>query len=166
MPPISGKQRRRILQKTNHRCWYCGCPLVKGQPWGEYAAGRQSIDHLTPISRGGSDDDDNLVAACSLCNGRKGTRTLEEFRSHVTPACKAARLLDEADYLIRQVDIMGFFIENPFREGLNAAINYLARLPLISFYGERFPNEKEIQGKQGFYPQQSTGPEDMSGTSN
>lgn len=33
-----------------------------------------SVDHVIPTSRGGSDDDSNLVACCWPCNRRKGNR--------------------------------------------------------------------------------------------
>jgi 5-methylcytosine-specific restriction endonuclease McrA len=41
---------------------------------------RLTVDHLTPLSRGGSHTIDNLVPACRPCNSSKGTRTLSEFR--------------------------------------------------------------------------------------
>jgi 5-methylcytosine-specific restriction endonuclease McrA len=37
------------------------------------------IDHLYPVSRGGSDDIGNLVLACSNCNKAKGAMTSTEF---------------------------------------------------------------------------------------
>lgn len=33
------------------------------------------IDHVTPISRGGSDTEDNLCLACELCNQYKWAKT-------------------------------------------------------------------------------------------
>jgi 5-methylcytosine-specific restriction endonuclease McrA len=38
-----------------------------------------TIDHIVPISRGGSNWPDNIWCACSLCNARKGTRTILEW---------------------------------------------------------------------------------------
>lgn len=38
-----------------------------------------TIDHLTPLSRGGTNNIDNLVAACRSCNSRKGAKTMYEF---------------------------------------------------------------------------------------
>ena len=37
-----------------------------------------TIDHVMPKSRGGPDTWENLVAACTPCNNRKGNRTPEE----------------------------------------------------------------------------------------
>ena len=33
-----------------------------------------SIDHILPLSRGGTDDLDNLQFLCRSCNSKKGTR--------------------------------------------------------------------------------------------
>jgi hypothetical protein len=45
---------------------------------------RESLtrDHLIPLSRGGSNDWTNVVAACSPCNTRKGNRLPEEIGMH------------------------------------------------------------------------------------
>ena len=58
--------RRNLLRRDAHTCQYCG------------AAERLTLDHVLPRSRGGTDAWDNLVAACTRCNSRKGNRTPEE----------------------------------------------------------------------------------------
>lgn len=40
-----------------------------------------AADHAVPKSRGGSDDLDNLIPACWICNCGKGGKTVEEYRS-------------------------------------------------------------------------------------
>lgn len=52
---------KRILKRDNYICHYCG----------EKA---NSVDHIVPVSRGGTDDEDNLVSCCRSCNSRKGTK--------------------------------------------------------------------------------------------
>lgn len=37
------------------------------------------IEHLIPLSRGGTNHVDNLRPACRSCNSKKGTKTLEEY---------------------------------------------------------------------------------------
>lgn len=49
------------------KCAYCS------------ADGAEQIDHVQPVSRGGSDAIGNLVLACASCNKSKGARTAEEF---------------------------------------------------------------------------------------
>ncbi|MEM1055926.1 MAG: HNH endonuclease [Bacteroidota bacterium] len=58
--------RRNVLRRDGHRCQYCG------------STERLTIDHVMPRSRGGKDAWDNLVAACTPCNNKKGNRTPEE----------------------------------------------------------------------------------------
>lgn len=58
--------RKNILRRDRFRCQYCG------------SRDRLTIDHVMPKSRGGRDRWDNLVAACTPCNNRKGNRTPDE----------------------------------------------------------------------------------------
>ena len=58
---VSPRVRRRVRQQARNRCGYClasqyllNCPL--------------ELDHLIPPGHGGSDDEENLWLACSLCN--------------------------------------------------------------------------------------------------
>lgn len=66
MPKDWPATRRRIIARDQHRCQLRleGC---KGKA--------TSVDHLRPVSKGGTDDDSNLVACCWHCNQRKGNRT-------------------------------------------------------------------------------------------
>ena len=38
-----------------------------------------TLDHLTPLSRGGPHTQDNLAVACRSCNSSKGTKPLEDW---------------------------------------------------------------------------------------
>jgi 5-methylcytosine-specific restriction endonuclease McrA len=61
--------RTAILARDGYTCQYCGLPLP---------AGRLTIDHVLPQSRGGAWAWANLVAACAACNTAKANRTPEE----------------------------------------------------------------------------------------
>jgi hypothetical protein len=65
---ISESLRARIRQQAGDRCGYCRSPQ-------RYILGTLEIDHIVPVARGGSDDEDNLWLACRLCNAFKGTQT-------------------------------------------------------------------------------------------
>ena len=52
-------KRQRIFELDQFECVYCG------------RNGQLTLDHLLPRSKGGSDDDTNLVTACLTCNLRK-----------------------------------------------------------------------------------------------
>lgn len=43
--------------------------------------GWPEADHVHPKSKGGSDDIENRVLACSTCNQRKGSRTIAEWQA-------------------------------------------------------------------------------------
>lgn len=59
--------RRALFARDGWRCVYCGS-----------AAGRMTLDHVVPRSRGGESTWENVVTACSPCNLGKGDRTPEE----------------------------------------------------------------------------------------
>jgi HNH endonuclease len=65
---ISESLRARIQTQAKNRCGYC----LSSQA---YIMGILEIDHFTPRSKGGTDDEENLWLACSLCNVFKGSQT-------------------------------------------------------------------------------------------
>lgn len=67
-----GKLREQVLGRDQHTCGYCGSEA-------------DSVDHIIPLSRGGPDKLDNLVAACRSCNTSKGDRTPEEAGMNLWP---------------------------------------------------------------------------------
>lgn len=64
------QERNDIYAKTQGRCYYCG-EFVR---FDEY-----TIDHIIPISRGGTNDMENLTCACKPCNLFKKSYTGDEF---------------------------------------------------------------------------------------
>lgn len=56
------------LKRQKGECYYCSCKLT------EY-----HIDHVIPLSRGGSDHPDNMVLACSFCNLSKNNKLPHEW---------------------------------------------------------------------------------------
>ncbi|MFS2982759.1 HNH endonuclease [Bacteroides fragilis] len=57
-----------VFKRDNYTCFYCGRSDCK-----------MEIDHLLPVSRGGSDNISNLVTSCRRCNAQKHDKTLDEF---------------------------------------------------------------------------------------
>ena len=57
--------RRGVHERDGHRCGYCGRTAT-------------TVDHILPVSRGGRNTWLNTVAACDVCNQRKGDRTPAE----------------------------------------------------------------------------------------
>lgn len=69
-------KKRRILERDRYRCRYCG-------GWENIG-----IDHIHPVSRGGSNDDENLVACCRSCNSRKSNKLLSEIENMELMECQ------------------------------------------------------------------------------
>ncbi len=59
---FSAELRKKVLQKTRYRCASCGDKLDMV---------RHTIDHIVPISRGGTNDIENLIGLCKVCNEYK-----------------------------------------------------------------------------------------------
>lgn len=61
--------RIRVMKRDKFMCTYCG------------ASGNDTeleIDHIIPVSKGGSNHISNLTTACKSCNMKKGSGTLEK----------------------------------------------------------------------------------------
>ncbi len=70
------RARFRLYARDGFACVYCLEP---------FDVRELSIDHKQPVSRGGTDEESNLVAACRRCNRAKGTMTYDEFMLILDP---------------------------------------------------------------------------------
>lgn len=66
IPPLTNKT---LFNRDGHICLYCG---------GLFSESDLSRDHVNPISQGGADIWNNVVAACKRCNNHKAGRTPEQ----------------------------------------------------------------------------------------
>jgi len=64
----TAQQIRDQLKRQKRKCYWCSCKL-----------GAYHIDHIAPLSRGGSNDISNIVLACAGCNLRKGAKLPHEW---------------------------------------------------------------------------------------
>ena len=67
------KIRERVLIRDGYCCQYCG------------AQDATTVDHVQPISKGGTDELDNLLAACTRCNYQKKDKVGQFFGQARTP---------------------------------------------------------------------------------
>lgn len=102
VPPLCN---RTLFRRDDHRCLYCGTRKPRTD---------LTRDHVLPVSRGGTDKWENVVAACKRCNWTKDNNTPEEanmpllavpfrpnpFEWHFL--AKDRILADQMDYLSQQ----------------------------------------------------------------
>jgi endogenous inhibitor of DNA gyrase (YacG/DUF329 family) len=62
---IKGARRQQIIQRDGSACYMCGVNLKMS---------RIELDHLIPVSKGGTSDDYNVAAACLQCNRKRGNK--------------------------------------------------------------------------------------------
>jgi hypothetical protein len=60
--------RTMVFERDDYTCQYCG-----------QRGGKLECDHVHPVSRGGSNELDNLTTACLSCNRSKRDKTLAEW---------------------------------------------------------------------------------------
>jgi len=68
VPPLNNSA---LFKRDAFLCLYCGK---------KYSAKLLSRDHVTPLSRGGTDNWNNVVTACKRCNNHKAGESPEEAR--------------------------------------------------------------------------------------
>ena len=61
--------RKAIFKRDKYTCQYCFKALKSG---------KATVDHILPKCKGGESTFTNCVAACFVCNSKKGKRTLAE----------------------------------------------------------------------------------------
>jgi 5-methylcytosine-specific restriction endonuclease McrA len=64
------EQIQEQYKRQKSKCYYC----YRKVKWGDH-----HVDHVVPLSRGGSNDISNLVISCASCNLKKHNRLPHEF---------------------------------------------------------------------------------------
>lgn len=67
--PMSAKLRAEVFARDGKVCAYC-----------KDTEGPFEVDHIHPVSRGGTDELGNLTVACQSCNREKSNMTVKEWR--------------------------------------------------------------------------------------
>ena len=99
---ISKKTREAVYEKYNGHCAYCGR---------EIAYKDMQVDHFIPKngwSERGTDDINNLMPACRMCNHYKRAHTLELFRTFIAEIPRKLR----ENYIYKIGVVYGNVIEN------------------------------------------------------
>lgn len=69
----SGAEIALQYKSQKGKCWHCGKPVGEN-----YHA-----DHLTPVSKGGSNNANNIVISCEFCNLSKGAKMTWEWNGRL-----------------------------------------------------------------------------------
>lgn len=64
MASVAAALRRRVIELAGGRCEYCRSPQ-------SHSPSPFAVDHISPRSRDGEDEIENLALACPGCNGAK-----------------------------------------------------------------------------------------------
>ena len=67
---LSPGAKLRVLKRDRFTCTYCGVSGVDAE---------LHIDHIIPVSKGGSNNLHNLTTACSQCNLKKSDKIIDNF---------------------------------------------------------------------------------------
>lgn len=65
---VKASDIKLLQEKQDNKCAYCGKHLDK-----------YHVDHIKPISKGGTNDINNLALSCPECNLRKSNKDLDDF---------------------------------------------------------------------------------------
>ena len=75
---------QRIYERDHYSCQYCG--WSGASDFEKWFIANFNVDHIKPVSAGGTNEDGNLVLACRSCNLYKGKivcNSLDEAREVV-----------------------------------------------------------------------------------
>jgi 5-methylcytosine-specific restriction endonuclease McrA len=75
------KERRRIYDRTYGKCHICGKKLSFTNYSYLGLKGAWEVEHSNPKSMGGTNNLNNLYAACILCNRKKNNKSTRSIRA-------------------------------------------------------------------------------------
>jgi 5-methylcytosine-specific restriction endonuclease McrA len=74
---LTAEEWKTVVEGYEYSCYLCGRILTieLSQP------NTVTLEHITPMSRGGTHTKENVAPACFVCNSAKRNMTVEEFRA-------------------------------------------------------------------------------------
>jgi len=64
------EMKRQLKEKWNHQCAYCNYQEKNRE---------LTVDHITPLCKGGDDSYENQVPCCRKCNLSKGNKSVRQW---------------------------------------------------------------------------------------
>jgi hypothetical protein len=89
---INGKTRIKLAERANWSCCWCGQKTRAELGWQNSA----TIEHVTPVSLGGTNKLENLTHACYRCNRTRGTQNAAKFKVLAEAFDADTRLITQA----------------------------------------------------------------------
>lgn len=86
--PLSKGQRFKVFQRDSFTCQYCGIKAPNAV---------LHVDHVYPVSKGGTNVPENLVTACYDCNTGKAAKILQPYIYEDCYRC--SRTVDDRYYV-------------------------------------------------------------------
>lgn len=87
---IRQEKRLAIYIRDNFICMHCKRDLRTITPGDGL---RIELDHVIPVSKGGSNQANNLITSCSACNQERGNKDIEEIHPLVSQRAHIERAL-------------------------------------------------------------------------
>lgn len=70
--------RLELARQQDWLCFYCQREMTEGE--GIHRLNTDvTVDHKTPVSKGGTDNTENLVASCARCNNEKSDMDFDAY---------------------------------------------------------------------------------------
>ncbi len=134
---IGVKKKLKIFWKYGGHCAYCGKKLdISADPFDH---DELIIDHLIPRIDGGTNDIDNLMPSCRVCNLRKKNKSLRNFRMRLEQ--KITNLLQDTIQII--INEPSLCIDRQFViEKLEEIIEGIELVYGNPFFFEKYKEEK------------------------
>jgi 5-methylcytosine-specific restriction endonuclease McrA len=96
---MTSKLRNSIKKRDNHTCRYCSVSLAAEPHL------LLEVDHVIPVSKGGSSTPDNLQTLCWRCNRTKSNKVASASPVPAGPATKAQPLAQPAQRRVADVSV-------------------------------------------------------------
>lgn len=91
---IRQQKRLAIYIRDGLACCYCGHGVEEDA--------KLTLDHLRPHSKGGSNNESNLVTCCHRCNSSRGTRSVWSFSRAVAEYINNGSLASDIESHVRR----------------------------------------------------------------
>ena len=88
----TASQFRALKAYYGHSCAYCA------------QRGQLVVEHIVPISKGGSNAIENIAPACATCNGRKGAGSLGSFLRRERRSGRTPNIVTYAQFWERRIE--------------------------------------------------------------